>query len=145
MRVGDKFERDAVAIGAFENLTTAAQLMREKNVGFLVVVEPGFDNQLKPIGVLTNRDIVKSVVAREADSRSLRVEDAMSGNPLVTQPADELLEIARRMRRLHVRQAPVVGALGELIGVLSLDDILDGLADERRENGDAPLPSGAPS
>ena len=136
MNVGDKFERDAVAIGAFENLTTAAQLMREKSVGFVVVVEPGFDNQLKPIGVLTDRDIVRTVVAREADSRALRVEDAMSGDPLMAQPADELLAAAARMRQLNVRRVPVVGGNGELLGVLSLDDILDGLADERR-HGDA--------
>ena len=137
MNVGDKFERDAVAIGAFENLTTAAQLMREKSVGFVVVVEPGFDNQLKPIGVLTDRDIVRTVVAREADSRALRVEDAMSGDPLMAQPADELLAAAARMRRLNVRRVPVVGGNGELLGVLSLDDILDGLADER-QHGEEP-------
>jgi len=128
MNVGEKCERDAVAIGAFENLTTAAQLMREKNVGFVVVVEPGFDNRLKAIGVLTDRDIVRTVVAREADSRCLTVEDAMSSHPLVAQLPDDLLDTAMKMRERKVRRVPVVGSSGELIGVLSVDDVLDALA-----------------
>ena len=132
MIVQDLFERDAVAIGGFENLTTASQLMREKNVSFLVVVEPGFDNQLKPVGVLTDRDIVRSVVAREADSRALRVDDVMTRDPLIAQPADDLLDAERRMRQLGVRRVPVVGDGGELLGVLSLDDILDGLVEQPR-------------
>jgi CBS domain-containing protein len=85
--------------------------------------------------VLTDRDIVRSVVAREADSRALRVDDVMTRDPLIAQLADDLLDARRRMRRLGVRRVPVVGDSGELLGVLSLDDILDGLAEQPEQDG----------
>ena len=66
MNVGNICRRHAVTVRPFEELTKAAQLMREKHVGYLVVVEPdAADGLLRPIGVLTDRDIVITVVARE--------------------------------------------------------------------------------
>jgi CBS domain-containing protein len=130
MHVGEVCHRDAVAIGPFENLTTAAQLMREKRAGFVVVIEPGIDRSIKPVGVLTDRDIVVSVVAREADSRSLRVGDVMTPQPLIAADTDSLAVTLQKMRILGVRRVPVVGADGRLVGVLSLDDVFDALARE---------------
>jgi CBS domain-containing protein len=132
MNVEDIYQHDAVAIGPFENLTTAAQLMREKQVSCLVVVEPLFDNKLKPVGVLTARDLAVSVIAREADSRSLRVADVMACDPLIAVVSDCVSAALRHMRQAGVRRVPVVGHSGELIGMLSLDDIVDALADEHR-------------
>jgi len=105
--------------------------MREKHIGYLVVVEPdAADQSLRPVGVLTDRDIVVSVVARETDPRALRVGDVMTQPSVtidVTQPVEKALH---EMRRIGVRRLPVTGPRGELIGVLSLDDMLELLAGE---------------
>ena len=105
--------------------------MREKHVGFLIVVEPAVaEGAWHPVGVLTDRDVVITVVAREANPRSLRVEDVMTRKPAQIQ-ADESLDAAlREMRRVGVRRLPVVGERGALYGVISLDDVLARLSDQ---------------
>jgi CBS domain-containing protein len=105
--------------------------MREKHIGYLVVVEADVaDGSQRPIGVLTDRDIVTTVVARETDPRSLRVGDIMTQQPVTASIADSIDKALREMRRVGVRRLPVVGQRGELVGILSLDDVLDVLAGE---------------
>lgn len=123
--------RNVISIGPFEELAAAAKLMREKHVGYLVVVEPSAtDASLRPVGVLTDRDIVVKVLAREADPRTLRVGDVMTRDPVIATVTNSLADALRSMRRLGVRRIPVVGHGGHLLGVLSLDEIIDALSDE---------------
>ena len=131
MNVGEICERDTVTIRPQEDLLAAAQLMREKHVGFLIVVEPAVaEGAWHPVGVLTDRDVVITVVAREANPRSLRVEDVMTRKPAQIQ-ADESLDAAlREMRRVGVRRLPVFGERGALYGVISLDDVLARIAEQ---------------
>ncbi len=131
MNVGDTCRRNVVTIRPFDELTAAARLMREKHIGYLIVVEPDLgDDTLKPVGVLTDRDIVVAVVAREADPRSLRVDDVMTRQPVVATEGDSIATALQQMRQIGVRRLPVVAQRGQLVGVLSLDDVLDGLAVE---------------
>lgn len=129
MNVGAMCKKTVVIIRGFDDLTAAAGLMRERHVGSLIVVEPGFEPEtLKPIGILTDRDIVVAVLARGADIAGLRVDDVMSSQVSVVQEDAPMEEALREMRRLGVRRLPVVGSHGQLVGVVSLDDILDVLA-----------------
>jgi len=80
--------------------------------------------------VLTDRDIVVSIIARERDPRSLVVGDVMTENPVVLDRFDSIAAAVAEMRRIGVRRMPVIGELGQLFGVLSLDDVLDTLAGE---------------
>jgi CBS domain-containing protein len=120
-----------VTIRPFEELVAAARLMRERHVGYLVVVEPLFgDGGQRPVGVLTDRDIVVKVLAREADPRTMRVGDVMTRDPVIATESDSLAETLRAMRRIGVRRIPVAGHRGQLLGVLSLDEVIDALAGE---------------
>jgi CBS domain-containing protein len=120
-----------VTIREYDELTKAAQVMRERHVGYLVVVEPKpLDARLKPIGVLTDRDLVVEVLAKNVDIRSLRVGDVMTRQPVVVDEERSVGHALSEMRRIGVRRLPVVGASGELVGVLALDDIIDALAKE---------------
>ena len=131
MNVGQICQRNVVTVSASEDLSTAARLMREKHIGYLIVVEPALQaGGLTPIGVLTDRDIVVEVVAQDADPRSLRVGDVMTPKPLVVLLEDSLPDALAQMQRIGVRRLPVVGAYGLLAGVLSLDDILKRMADD---------------
>ena len=131
MKTGQLCNRNPTTVRKSDDLIRAAQIMREKHIGYLVVVEPDTaDQSLRPVGVLTDRDIVVSVVARETDPRALRVGDVMTQPSVtidVTQPVEKALH---EMRRIGVRRLPVTGPRGELIGVLSLDDMLEILAGE---------------
>jgi predicted transcriptional regulator len=129
MNVRDICKRDVVAVQGSDELVTAAQKMRDEHIGYLVVVDDNGSGR-DPIGVLTDRDIVIAVVARGVDPRSLKVEDLMTRNPIVVKEEDPIEAALHAMRTIGVRRMPVVSLRGHLTGVLSLDDVLEGLADE---------------
>ena len=129
MDTGQLCSRKPITVHRSDDLTCAAQLMREKHIGYLVVVDSdAADEPRRPVGVVTDRDIVIAVVAREADPRELRVGDIMTQPPVTIGVAEPVEKALREMRRIGVRRLPVVGKRGELIGVLSLDDVLEVLA-----------------
>ena len=126
MSVADIYQRQVVTIDSQAEVTAAAKLMREKHVGYLVVTAPGTCEGVRcPVGVLTDRDLVVSVMAREANMHELRVEDVMTRNPVVTRTDEPVVVALRTMRGIGVRRLPVVGSHGELLGVLALDDIIE--------------------
>lgn len=110
-------------------LDGAARLMRDNHVGCLVVVDEVAGKRIV-VGVLTDRDIVTAVVAPGLDAAALRVEDVMTTDLVTAREDDSLIDLVRTMRRKGVRRIPVVGGQGELIGVVTLDDVLDILSQE---------------
>ncbi len=131
MNIGQLCNRNPITVRRSDELIKAAQLMREKHIGYLVVVDPEVAEQsLRPVGVVTDRDIVISVIARETDPRALRVGDIMTQQPVTIGAAEPVEKAVREMRRIGVRRLPVVSPRGELVGVLSLDDVLEVLSAE---------------
>ena len=134
MNIGTICQRNVVTVRPFDDLTAAAQLMREKHIGYIVVAQPDLStNDLRPVGVLTDRDIVIAVVAGQTDPRTLRVEDVMTRDPVTVPLSASLPAALQEMRRIGVRRMPVLGPRSELVGVLSLDDILDTLAGQLQD------------
>jgi len=129
MNVGRTCKHQLVSITPETGLTAAAQLMREKHIGYLVVIETG-TQAARLVGVLTDRDIVISVVARGVDAKDLTVGDVMSREPVTVHEEQAIDEAVRTMRRMGVRRLPVVSSKGAVVGVLSLDDVIDTLAGE---------------
>jgi len=131
MNVGQACQRNVVTVRPLDDLTAAAQLMREKHVGYLVVVEPSAEAGFStPVGVLTDRDIVVASVARGVDPRALRVGDVMTRAPVVAATLESVEEALVKMRKTGVRRVPVIGSRGELVGVLSIDDALTSMSVE---------------
>lgn len=110
-------------------LDGAAQLMRENHVGCLVVVDE-IGGKRVVVGMLTDRDIVTAVVAADLAPSALRVEDVMTTDLVTTREDDSLIDLMRTMRRKGVRRMPVVGQQDELLGIVTLDDVLAILAEE---------------
>lgn len=110
-------------------LDGAAQLMRENHVGCLVVVDETGGKRVV-VGMLTDRDIVTAVVAADLAPSALRVEDVMTTDLVTTREDDSLIDLMRTMRRKGVRRMPVVGQQDELLGIVTLDDVLAILAEE---------------
>jgi CBS domain-containing protein len=132
MYVAQLCSRNVATIRPSDEVVAAAQLMRERHVGYLVVVESDLAGAL-PVGVLTDRDIVIGVVARGVNPDSLRVRDVMSPTPVVVPELDSVEKAVQEMRRIGVRRMPVVDRQGALTGVLSLDDVLDAVSSELRD------------
>ncbi len=131
MDIGKICNRNAVTVRELDELTRAAQLMREKHIGYLVVVKPDLvDGTVRPVGVITDRDIVVAVVAKETDPRTLKVGEVMTRQPAVVDEGTPVATALQLMRRIGVRRLPVIGRMGMLVGVLSLDDVLDAISGE---------------
>ena len=129
MTAGDLCTRTTVTATRELSLTEAARLMREHHVGSLVVVDDTLLGKL-PVGMLTDRDIVTAVVAKDVDVHKLQVGDVMSAEPVTVHEADSLLDTLERMRRHGVRRVPVVGERAALQGVLSVDDIAEVIGEQ---------------
>ena len=110
----------------------AAQLMRDQHVGSLVVVDEAAAGRLV-VGLLTDRDIVTSVVAKEVDPAGLVVEDVMSSDVATALEDDSVSDLLRTMRRKGLRRLPVVTPAGALVGLVTLDDLLSLMAEQLRE------------
>jgi CBS domain-containing protein len=106
----------------------AARLMRDNHVGCLVVEQS--DGQNIVVGMLTDRDLVTAVIAPELEVNRFCVGDIMSTDLVTSREDDSLIDLMRTMRREGVRRIPVVGPQRELLGVVTLDDVLDVLAEE---------------
>jgi CBS domain-containing protein len=130
MNTGKLCQARAITVERADELVKAAQVMREKHIGYLVVVASDADGLQRPVGVLTDRDIVVTVVAAGTDPRTLRVGDVMTESPVTAAESDPLEKSLGEMRRVGVRRLPVVGRRGELVGVLSLDDVIEALSKE---------------
>jgi len=104
-------------------LNEAARLMRDNHVGSLVVVEERESGKM-PIGMLTDRDITLSVVAKDLEARNLTVGEVMIEDIVAVREDDSIVDALALMRRRGVRRAPVVNRGGKLAGIVTLDDLL---------------------
>lgn len=112
------------------NIDAAARMMREQHVGCLVIVEEVAADERRVVGMLTDRDIVTGVVARQRDAQSLRVGDVMSHDVISVREDDTLLDVLAVMRQKGVRRVPVVGSRELLVGLIAIDDVLEVLSEE---------------
>jgi CBS domain-containing protein len=132
MTVGEVCSRQVVIVHRKESLVSAAKLMYQYHVGNLVVVEEQAGERI-PIGVLTDRDLVVKVLAKDLDPYHLTVAEAMTAGVETVRETEDILPAAERMRALGVLCLPVVNDMGALVGIIGLDDLIDLLAEELRD------------
>lgn len=129
MSAGEYCNRDVVIVKAADSLRSAIQLMRSHHVGNVVVVEKVAGANM-PVGILTDRDLVLEVMAQDIDIDSVTVGDVMS-DQLVTVTDDTGLDDSLDVMRAHgIRRLPVIDRSGNLQGIISIDDVLEVLADQ---------------
>jgi len=115
--VKEVMSKPAVTINYKKTAKAAGELMRKNRKGFLVVVKRG-----KPVGVLSDSDLINKIVAKGKDSSKLAVDKLMS-KPLITVPSyGDVMEAVKKMKKNNVHRLPVVDK-NKVVGVLSLTDI----------------------
>ncbi len=124
MVVGEICNREVVICLSDDSIHEAARLMRNHHVGDVIVVETN-NNQNRPIGILTDRDIVLEVLAEDVDSNDVAVKDIMSHDLVAVKEEDQLIETIHLMRNKGVRRVPVVNQQGGLEGILAVDDAIE--------------------
>jgi len=124
MTIGKVCNREVVFIHAQASIPEAARLMREYHVGDLVVIKEKTGKRV-PVGIVTDRDIVLEVIAEGVSMDDVSVGDIMSDNLVTARESDGLLETVKVMRAKGIRRLPVVNDDNELVGILSVDDLID--------------------
>ncbi|AEB12886.1 CBS domain-containing protein [Marinithermus hydrothermalis] len=110
---------DVVTVPPSASVADAARLMADINVGSVVVVEG-----LRPVGVLTDRDITVRVVAEGLDPEATPVRRVMTPDPVTLGEELSLFEALEEVKDKAIRRFPVVDPEGRLVGIFTLDDVL---------------------
>lgn len=129
MKVERLYTRDIVGIPRSASVQEAAAMMRKFHVGALMVVESA-EPKAPIAGIVSDRDLVLQVLAEGLDARRTRVEKVMS--PIVASVAEEadLHEALECMRAAGIRRLLVTRADGSPAGIVSMDDVVEGLVAE---------------
>jgi len=110
--------KTVVTISPDATVVDAAKLMRAKHVGCLVVI-----SNSRPIGILTDRDIVLKTVATGEKPELTAVKTVMTANPTAVNVNYDLLDAVRLMRERGVRRLPIVDEHRRLLGIVTMDDL----------------------
>jgi len=114
-----RFKRPLATATEDETVEQGARRMRDLGVGCLLVVRKG-----RPSGVVTDRYLVVRVLAQGIDPTSARMGDFVTYDP-ITVSVEETIETATERMRLHgIRRLPIVDERGEVVGIVTADDLL---------------------
>ena len=102
-----------------------AELMKEKNIGCIVVTE-----NHKPVGIVTDRDIALRGISLCGESENALIESIMSRDILTIRKDAGIFDAIQEMKSAGVRRMPIVDAAGRLVGLLTVDDLIRLLARE---------------
>ena len=119
MNVEQIMNREVRSCGPHDSLNQAAQIMWDTPCGAVPVI----DEQCRPVGFLTDRDVCMAAYTQNTPLTELPVEIAMARSPVCCGAEDDLDSAAQLMRQHHTRRVPVVDGNGILVGLLTLDDL----------------------
>jgi CBS domain-containing protein len=127
MSIGDLFRRDVVTCKRETPVDAVAALMRDQHVGDLIVVEADGQGE-RPVGIITDRDLVLEVLAPQVDTQAVTAGDIMSWELVQANVNDGVEEVIAVMCANGVRRLPITDEKGLLVGIVSVDDLIGWLA-----------------
>ena len=110
--------KDVITVEPRQSVKKAAELMKKNEIGSLIVVEDE-----KPIGIVTERDMVNRVLILDRDPHKMKVQDIMTGSLVSGKPDMEIMQAARLMFKRGIKKLPVIDR-GRLIGIVTLTDLV---------------------
>jgi len=129
MTNGEFCNREVVIAQEDLSLVELARLMRDYHVGDVVIIRKE-EKKTVPVGIVTDRDLVIKVIAKERSPASLSAGEIMSKNLKVVYEDHSLWETIEVMRTNAIRRVPVVNERNELIGILTADDLVEVIQEE---------------
>ena len=127
MKTGEVCKHSVVTARPDTRLVEAARLMRDNHVGSLVVMDE--KDERVPVGIVTDRDIVVAGIAAGLD-QTLTLGEIMGAWIATARESDDAEDTLELMRERGVRRLPVVASRGELVGIVSIEDLLEAIARE---------------
>jgi CBS domain-containing protein len=132
MSTGRICTRTVVTASARESVLEVARRMEEHGVGTVVVV----DENAKPVGIVTDRDLVLRCIAAELEPAGTRVSEVMTREVRTVDESTPIEQALRTMAGAGTRRLVVTGTGGKLAGLLSMDDFVELLAEEATSLGE---------
>lgn len=120
-KVGDVMTISPIVISSDKNIVDCSKLMKDKHVGAVVIREKEDDKS--KIGLLTEQDIVREVIAKGKDPLNTRLSEVMVENLVTISPDKDVFDALSKMKELNIRHLPVIDN-EEMVGLLTLKDIL---------------------
>jgi CBS domain-containing protein len=117
LKVEDVMVKEVITISFRASVKRAAEVMNKYEIGSLIVVKRN-----KAVGIITERDVLKRVVAKALDPKKTTVEDVMSKPLIVVEPDMDLEDVVKLMFGMKIKKLPVVKS-GKLVGLVSMTDI----------------------
>ncbi len=103
-----------------DNLSKAVEIMRQRDCGAV----PAVDDEMKPAGMITDRDIALAAFTQNRKPSQIKIADLTGKRILSCQESDDAEDVLKKMRRAKVRRLPVTGEKGALVGIVSLADFI---------------------
>ena len=118
-QVRDIMQKKVITIELQKTVQDAAIILKEKHISFLVVVKNS-----KPVGVISERDIVRKIVAESVDSKSTQLEVIMSKNFKWVEPNTSIESAVQKMLNNNIRRLVVLED-ENLAGVITQTDLTE--------------------
>ena len=129
MRIGDICTREVVQCSRTTTALELAQIMQNSHVGDVVVVDQPNGKKIV-VGLVTDRDLVVEILARETDPVTATAGDIMRPETVTAGAEADIYEAAELMRLKGVRRIPIVDEDGGLLGIVTMDDLLNAVSDQ---------------
>ena len=125
MPVKDVARTDVVTAGSDQTAGNLATLMKEENVGCVVI-----EADDEPIGIVTDRDLVVTVLESRSKPSEVNAGEIMTESPVTVDVDTGILKATEAMYEASVRRIPIVDENGKVAGIITMDDLLVLLTDE---------------
>ncbi len=111
-------KKPLIKVNKDENIVKAAKLMTKKNVGSLIVTQ-----NKKAVGIITQTDVLKRVVAKNKELNKTKVKDVMT-KKLITVPSNSTFtELSKKMKKSRIKHM-VIKEKGKIVGIITSTDII---------------------
>jgi len=127
MKVKDVMKTDVGFCSTEDSLMKTAEMMLRRDCGVVPVV----DENKQVVGMLTDRDLCLAIVARNRKSSDIKAKDLIKGEAIICAADDKIELVLRKLRVNQIKHLAVVGADGELVSILSVNDILLGVRKDK--------------
>jgi len=120
MLLGNLMTKEVIVVTPEKSVSFASKLMKNEGVGSVVIV----DRWRKPIGILTDRDIVVRVIAEGLNPDEVSTGEVMTQKVVCGKRADRIFDAVRKMAERGIRRLPIVDSENQIVGIISIDDLM---------------------
>jgi CBS domain-containing protein len=122
-KIGDVMSKHVITLHIGATVMDAVKIMARRSISCIVIV----DRHFKPLGIITERDMVKRVLSNNVDPKNTKIDVVMT-SPVITMPADrKITDAIRMMQKYHFRRVVVATDKNKLLGILTQSDLLDNI------------------